>query len=322
MNTKKVLLYCLFAFGISWLTALALHLSGTSYGSGFSKALVALLFMPGPAFATLIVQKGIYKEPLAAYGFRIKGISIKWILLIPLIFLGLLGLTYLCIYLGSFFEPGFGQLIFSSDFIHTRLAEMLAAQGMEGIKIPQIPLITFISTILISGIIAAYSINIPFMLGEELGWRGLMTEETRRLGFWKSNLLIGTVWGLWHAPLILLGHNYPTYPYVGIGVMVAFTVSLSFLFAYLRYKTHTVLGPCIIHGLINGIAALFLFTIADAHELLGSMVGVAGIAAAFVITLFIALFDRKFIRAYSLPENIKPSIRKKEVQPQTARISR
>lgn len=312
MNTKKILLYCLFAFGISWLTALGLYLSGVSYGSTLSTALIAVLYMPGPAFATLIVQKGIYRGSLSAYGLRLKNISVKWMLLIPLVFLGLLALTYLAIYLGSLFEPGFGQLVFSGEYISGKIAELLAEQGLEGTEIPYMPAATFIAVVLIGGLIGGYTINLPFMLGEELGWRGLMTEETKGLGFWKSNLLIGTIWGFWHAPIILMGHNYPSYPYLGIGMMVAFTISLSFPFAYLRYKTRTVFGPAVIHGMINGTAALFLFTVAGAHELLGSLAGVAGIVAGLIVTLLIALFDREFIRSYA---HLQPSpVQAKEPQ--------
>lgn len=57
------------------------------------------------------------------------------------------------------------------------------------------------------------TVNLPFMLGEELGWRGFQFEETKLLGFWRSSLLIGVLWGLWHAPVIMMGYNYSGEPY-------------------------------------------------------------------------------------------------------------
>ena len=34
----------------------------------------------------------------------------------------------------------------------------------------------------------------------------------------------GVIWGFWHAPLILNGHNYPQHPVVGVFMMVAFSM--------------------------------------------------------------------------------------------------
>lgn len=298
MNSKKVLLYCVFAFGISWLSALFFYLSGREYGSTLSQIVVATLYMPGPAFATLIVQKGFYKEKLSDYGLTLKNISVKWVLLIPVLFLSLIALTYLTIQLGSLLESRFGQLIFSGDFIADKLRELAAQSGRESISLPDLGPATFVLAILAAGIIAGFTIHLPFMLGEELGWRGLMTEETKGLGFWKSNLLIGTTWGLWHAPIILMGHNYPNYPYLGIFMMVLFCISLSFIFAYIRYKSRTVFGPCVIHGMINATGALFLFTVAGGHELFSSIAGWAGIIASLLLTISIALSDPRFIATY------------------------
>jgi hypothetical protein len=297
MNSKKVLLYCVFAFDISWLSALFFFLSGREYGSTLSQIGVATLYIPGPAFATLIVQKGFYKQKLSDYGLRLKHISVNWTLLIPVLFLGLIPLTYFTIQLGSLLESRFGQLIFSSDFIANKLRELAAQSGVESISLPEVGPATFILAILAAGMIAGFTINLPFMLGEELGWRGLMTAETKGLGFWKFNLLIGTTWGLWHAPIILMGHNYPYYPYIGIFMMVLFCIPLSFIFAYIRYKSRTVFGPCIIHGMINATGALFLFTVAGGHELFSSIAGWAGIIASLLLSIIIALSDPKLSTA-------------------------
>jgi len=51
------------------------------------------------------------------------------------------------------------------------------------------------------------------------------------------------------------------------------TISLSPLFAYVRLKTKSILGACMLHGMINGTAALFTLYIANANELYSSIAG-------------------------------------------------
>jgi hypothetical protein len=40
------------------------------------------------------------------------------------------------------------------------------------------------------------------------------------LGKWKAYLIVGVIWGLWHAPLIAIGFNYPGMPVLGILMMI------------------------------------------------------------------------------------------------------
>jgi membrane protease YdiL (CAAX protease family) len=298
MNTKKILRYLLISFGISWLVALIFYLLNIEYGSLNATLIIALLYMPGPAIATLIIQKGIYKQSLKPYGLTISNISNASLLLIPAIFLGFVVLYLAVVTLGGELIAGFGEVIFSKDFILAEIQRSVPEKlDEEGLKLPDSPYLVF-AIILIAGIFAGFSLNLPIMLGEELGWRGLLAEETRPLGFWKSNLLIGLIWGIWHAPIILMGHNYPSYPWLGIIVMCAFTISLSFLMSYLRYKVKTVLAPAVLHGMINGSVGIYTLFVADKHELLSNIAGAAGILALLLITLIINFTDSSFIQNY------------------------
>jgi membrane protease YdiL (CAAX protease family) len=156
---------------------------------------------------------------------------------------------------------------------------------------------------LAQGIIAGSTISLPFMFGEEFGWRGLMVSETRKMGFLKASAFIGLVWGLWHLPVILMGHNYPNHPYLGIIMMTLLTISLSPLFAYVRIKTKSILGACMIHGMLNGTGAMYMLYIANGNELYSTIAGWAGIIAATVITICILVFDKKFVKEYNNTEH-------------------
>ncbi len=59
-------------------------------------------------------------------------------------------------------------------------------------------------------------INTLLALGEELGWRGFLLPSLLPLGQWRAILMSGLIWGVWHAPAILQGHNYPSQPVLGV----------------------------------------------------------------------------------------------------------
>ena len=301
MNMKKILLYILISFGLSWLAALMFNLAGIEYQNLSATLIIALCYMPGPALATLIIQKGIYKQSLKSYGLTIRNISNANLLLIPAIFLGFVILYLILVTLIGKFFPGYGELVFSNEFILNEIKLAIPQKLDEGaLNIPDSPYLLLV-LIIVAGMFAGFSLNLPVMLGEELGWRGLLAEELRPLGFWKSNLIIGLIWGIWHAPIILIGHNYPSHPWLGIVVMCAFTISLSFIMSYLRYKVMTVLAPAVLHGMINGSVGIYTLFVADKHELVSNMAGAAGILAFLIITVIIALVDKDFIRKYAGP---------------------
>ena len=82
-------------------------------------------------------------------------------------------------------------------------------------------------------------------------------------------------------------------------MMILSTVSLSPLFAYIRIKTKSILGTCMLHGMINATGAMYLLYIANGNELYSSIAGWAGIIAGVVLTICIVLFDKKFVAAYT-----------------------
>ena len=80
--------------------------------------------------------------------------------------------------------------------------------------------------------------------GEEFGWRGYMMPKLIELmGMPKAIIFGGIIWGLWHAPLTCVGHNfgmdYPGFPYVGIVLMCLFCTALGTVLMYVTY--HAVL---------------------------------------------------------------------------------
>jgi membrane protease YdiL (CAAX protease family) len=305
MNWKKIKLYLLFSFGFSWAVALIMFVAQVNIGSILGTILLATLYMPGPALATFIIQKFLYKESFKQYGWTFDKKAMKWILFTPLLFLALTILTFAIIALfgNTHLIPQFGQLDFSQVNFNVRLMELASSTiDVDKVEIPDIPPKLLFVVILAQAILAGSTISLPIMFGEEFGWRGLMLKETRSLGFLKANAFIGLVWGIWHLPAILMGHNYPNHPYLGIIMMCLFTIAVAPLFAYVRIKTKSILGACMLHGMLNATGAMYMLYIANRNELYSSVAGWAGIIAGTILTVCIFLFDKKFVTGYRTNE--------------------
>lgn len=143
-------------------------------------------------------------------------------------------------------------------------------------------------------LVAGITINAIAGFGEELGWRGLLQKELAYLGFWKSNILIGLIWGVWHAPIILQGHNYPEHPETGIFMMIIFTLLLAPIFSYVRLKAKSVIPAAIAHGTLNATFALDLMVIRGGNDLTVGISGLAGFIALAIANLGLFIYDHYF----------------------------
>lgn len=302
INWKKIGLYLLLSFGISWTIAGIMKLLDLQLSSTISTVLIATLYMPAPAIATFIIQKWIYKENFLQYGWAFDKKNIKWFGYTILLFLLLIVLSFIAIGIfgNTHLIENFGQLDFSQrNFDEQLLAIIKQKADIGDKKIPSLPAIPMLFVFLLQGIVAGITINLPFVFGEELGWRGLLLKETQKMGFLASSLFIGIVWGIWHLPIILMGHNYPTNPQMGALMMCLFTTAFCPLFAYIRLKTQSILGPSMLHGMINAVAAIFLLYVANGNPFCSSIAGWAGVFAGVVITILIYVFDRQFVEGFA-----------------------
>lgn len=180
----------------------------------------------------------------------------------------------------SFFE------FLSNDFPEDRVATLSQS-------VTELPMHPFL-LVLVTGTIAGLTINGIAGFGEELGFRGLLLRELAGLGFWRASFAIGVIWGLWHLPFIIHGHNYPGYPVAGVFMMTLWTVMFSPLMAYVCIRSNSVIPAAIMHGSLNGTVMAPFLVLKGGNVLQVGVMGFAGMLVLFSLNVaLLGLFRPK-----------------------------
>ena len=290
LRTKKILLFILLTFFIDWaLVFLFITMGGKVDSVGIMLLGAAYMFVP--MIVTIIIQKAILKQPLAqpmGVSFKVnRWFFVAWFLPVIIAF-AVMGVSLLI--------PGVTFTPDMSGFMDS-LASALSPEQMEQAReqlasMPVHPVWLVVVLALISGT----TTNAILGFGEELGWRGFLLKELGFMGFWKSSALIGFIWGIWHAPLVLLGLNYPQNPQLGVVLMTAWTILIAPLFSYIRIKSRSVIAASIFHGTINAVPGLAVILISGGNDLTVGLTGLAGFIVFALANILLWIYDRFITR--------------------------
>jgi membrane protease YdiL (CAAX protease family) len=245
LERKSITLFLIMSFVFSWILFLAPLTLGDDVDATTKQLATQGLWaiaMWGPGIAAIVVTLFVAKKPFSSL--RLNTLGSKrfylWAWFLPAV-LTLIGGAFTLLF-------GIAKLDLNFTMIRTMLE---SAPG--GSEIP-------VSVVILSQTILALTlgpfINVLFALGEELGWRGFLLPHLLPLGQWKAVLLSGLIWGVWHAPAIAQGHNYPGYPILGIFMMIIFCVLLGVIISWLYLNTKSPWVAALAHGAVNAIAGL------------------------------------------------------------------
>lgn len=152
------------------------------------------------------------------------------------------------------------------------------------------PLLWFL--IALQSVVLGPFLGLLFAFGEEYGWRGYLQSELLRLGKLRAMLVIGVIWGLWHAPVIAMGHNYPGYPAAGIVLMTAYCMGLAVILGYAVLKSGSVWLAAFLHALNNQAASFFLAAVYKPnHPIFSFGAGLYGVLCVWLAAALIVLLD-------------------------------
>ncbi|MEX2144145.1 MAG: CPBP family glutamic-type intramembrane protease [Anaerolineales bacterium] len=258
LDLRRIGIFLFLAFGIAWAFGLWVYLTGGLVNSpelipdtGITLALplIALGYMWAPALAHILTRV------LTREGWKGSGLGLRlerwgtwaaaWFLPTILTFLGVL--VYFLVY-PQHFDQDLGALAQMIEALESRTGEAFPFSIWTLVLI-QLGVGAFISPF----------INSFFTFGEEFGWRAYLQPKLMALGFRRAMLLIGVIWGVWHWPVIAMGHNfgfgYWGAPWTGFLMMTWFTVTAGIIFGWLTLRGQSVWPAVIAHAATNGIAA-------------------------------------------------------------------
>ena len=288
---KTAIKYSIIVCVISWLYA-AIMIFGVGIKNPADNPTIYTIFASSYMLLPLICALGLqivtYRKSHVRVSLRETGvlrfkIKLSWLVawILPIV------IVLLTIFVNSLLP----NCEFNTDMSALIPADQVPEEQREMLNMMMTPSFMIVTTI-ISGLFAGATINALFAFGEEYGWRNYLVAALKEKKFVFAAIFIGIVWGIWHFPLILLGHNYPQHSVAGVFMMVILSVLLSFVELYFVLKAKSVYPAAIFHGTINAVAGLNVFLIKGGNDLLNGMPGLSGFIVISIVIIVIYLFDK------------------------------
>ena len=255
MDKKKIVKYVIITYAIAWLFQIPaaiyyLKNPGLTGMSVFKFGAAASMF--APILAAFIANKG-----LKGMGWipKLKG-NVKWIIwaiLIPVIVVSAGAALFFAI---------FPDLFDTTGSYLVQQGEMMGADMMAQLQEKGVSYKTYILISALSACTTGAFINMFLAVGEEAGWRGFLYPELRKgMGRVPAWIIGGTIWSIFHFPLMIIaGYEYGT-TYLGAPVLgpIVFTVNcivMGVLIEIIYDKTKCIWFPALFHGVINAVATI------------------------------------------------------------------
>ena len=233
LEGRSPFVFLALTIALTWLIWLPSIITGLIGDFGFDAEAYLIVFNIIGAFCPLIVAVALIVRRHGwsqswvfirqAFDFRTKPIYVVLALAIPL------GLNIVAHYLAP-------------------VLNLEVADSLMGTIVPD-----GTPTVVVVLMFIAYFIFILFLGGgqEEFGWRGYAQQPLQeRYGILNASLLIGVVWGIWHAPLwIMPGDGHSSYSFLAFLLM---TTSQAVVYGWLYNASgQKLIIPLLFHAMNN-----------------------------------------------------------------------
>jgi uncharacterized protein len=238
--------FYILAFGISWLGMISIVLSAraiTPFDSPYFQ-LLSIFYVIGPAFAAVIVSQVF--EGKAGIGDLLNGL-LRW----------RVGLVWYVI-------AGLGPVgLLTLAQVVTKLLGLPVT-----ITMPQLNLSPYL--------IFSFAVSIFANTCEEIGWRGFaLPQLQKRYNALIATLIVGTLWALWHFPLVFLAGPMAEAPFLWFITIV----TNAFIYTWIYNSTKgSILLVALLHVSLNIFGAFITGVSPVAYALVNCGVAIVLIA--------------------------------------------
>ena len=283
---KKAIKFSIAVCLFSWAMFAVAHWGfgiGADTPSGLMVFSTIYMFFP---MLTALVLQAIDKEKFNQTGLVNFKFSWAWLVawLLPVV------IVFVCILINGLM-PGV-TLQYNAEQLINQYQVPEEQQELVREQMGQLPAWLMAVSVVFSGLLAGITVNAIAAFGEEYGWRNYLVGALREVKFWRAALFIGIVWGIWHFPLILMGHNYPNEPQWGVLLMVVMCIFLGIIELYFVLKTNSMIVAAVLHGTINALSGTVIYFTLGGNDFLNGMPGLAGFITMALAILGIWIYDK------------------------------
>jgi membrane protease YdiL (CAAX protease family) len=262
LNTRRILIFLAFAFGIPWAAALVLYLTVGVDDLVKAQGLANSISISIPWLAnvaTRLITKEGWGHLMLRPNFRRGWRSYLAAWLLPLLAIIVGTATFYLIFPHSL------------DSNLSEVQKLVEGSPSAAVANPW----TILMAITLTNMIISVPIRAVTSIGEEFGWRAyLLPKLVERFagasadgpahaggldaaGARKAALLIGVIHGVWHWPLILMAATFtPGVTFLTPLLYLVFSCSLSVLLSWVTLRSGSVWPAAIGHGTVNPTSSL------------------------------------------------------------------
>ena len=232
--------------------------------------------MISPALAAFITLK-IKKRPISSLPWSLKELKyLKLSYITPILYVSI---AYALIWLF-----GFGEVI-NTERITQWSNELGIAESNQILVI-----IVMIFLLLTVGVIK----NLGSTLGEEIGWRGFLIFELRKVMSFKSLAIVsGVIWAVWHFPVINLIYGRGENLLLHMGAFSIMIIGISVILAYYTFKSNSLWPAALYHSVHNIYIQKICTPLTISNDKTTFWIDEYGFMIPIVTTIFAVYFWKK-----------------------------
>lgn len=232
--------------------------------------------MMSPALAAFITLK-IKKRPILSLPWSLKELKyLKLSYITPILYVTI---AYVLIWLF-----GFGNLL-NTENITQWSNELGLAESNQTLV-----LIVMIFLLLTVGVIK----NLGSTLGEEIGWRGFLIFELRKVMSFKALATVsGIIWALWHFPIINLMYGGGDNLLLHLSAFTIMIIGVSVILAYYTFKSNSLWPAAVYHSVHNIYIQKICTPLTISNDNTTFWIDEYGFMIPIVTTIFAVYFWRK-----------------------------